>query len=623
MALAAIFMTSCSTKKESSIPAAFAHDIHSYANPELVRVRHLNLDLKVVFEQQTIQGTAILTIEQSGRDAKQLILDSRALQIDETEVSPDGLRYREANFSIGKEDKVLGAPLRIDIAADTRFVRIRYSTDPTATALQWLAPDQTAGKQHPFLYTQSQAIHARSWIPLQDSPGVRITYEAHVHAPAGLKAVMGATHVAASSDGGRSADPSVQNDFSFVMDEPIPSYLIALAVGDLAFEATGPRTGVWAEPSIVRKSADEFSDMEKMLEAAEKLYGPYRWTRYDVLVLPPGFPFGGMENPRLTFVTPTIIAGDKSLVSLIAHEMAHSWSGNLVTNATWSDFWLNEGYTVYIERRMIEELYGARRADMEAVLGYQDLQEELKIHPPADQILHVDLTGRDPDEGATQVPYEKGALFLRQIERDFGRPRFDAYLKQYFDHFAFQSITTAQSLEYLRSHLLEPGVQTAAKRPVSQIDINEWVFKPGLPASAQVPASDAFQPVDLALAKWLRGDQIDATEWSTQEWLYFLRGLPRDVGVTQMRRLDSRWQLTRSSNSEILDQWLLMAIRNHYEPAYPRLETFLLTVGRRKYVKPLYDALDLKRAGAIYERARPLYHPITQATLDALIAEKK
>jgi leukotriene-A4 hydrolase len=289
----------------------------------------LNLDLKVVFEQQTIQGTAILTIEHSGRDAQHLILDSRALQIDETELSPDGLRYREANFSIGKQDKVLGAPLRIDIAADTKFVKIRYSTDPTATALQWLAPDQTAGKQHPFLYTQSQAIHARSWIPLQDSPGVRITYEARVHVPAGLNAVMGATH----------AVPSIGNDFSFAMDEPIPSYLIALAAGDLAFEATGSRTGVWAEPSIVRKSADEFSDMEKMLEAAEKLYGPYRWTRYDVLVLPPGFPFGGMENPRLTFVTPTIIAGDKSLVSLIAHEMAHSWSGNLVTNATWSDFW--------------------------------------------------------------------------------------------------------------------------------------------------------------------------------------------------------------------------------------------------------------------------------------------
>jgi leukotriene-A4 hydrolase len=604
IAIAATLTTSCSMKKESGPRHSIAHDIHSYANPEQVRVNHLNLDLKIVFEQQTIQGTAILTIEQPieqpGHDSMQLILDSRALQIDLTEVSPDGFKYREAQFSIGKADKILGAPLRINIAPDTKFVKIRYSTDPTATALQWLTPEQTAGKQHPFLYTQSQAIHARSWIPLQDSPGIRVTYEARVHPPAGLKAVMGAALVDDNAD-----------DSRFVMDQPIPPYLIALAVGDLAFQATGPRTGVWAEPSVIQKAGAEFSDMEKMLEAAEKLYGPYRWGRYDVLVLPPSFPFGGMENPRLTFATPTVIAGDKSLVSLVAHEMAHSWSGNLVTNATWSDFWLNEGYTVYIERRILEELYGPRRAEMEAALGYQDLQDELKSHPPDDQILHMNLTGRDPDDGATAIPYEKGALFLRQIESAVGRERFDAYLKEYFDHFAFQSITTAQSLEYLRSHMLAPA------------DVNEWVYQPGLPASARVPASEAFQAVDLQLADWLRGKKIDTAEWSTQEWLHFLRGLPRELGAGRMRRLDSAWKLTESGNDEILDQWLLMAIRNHYEHAYPRLEEFLTTVGRRKYVKPLYDALDLKRATAIYDKARPLYHPITQATLDALIAAKK
>ena len=366
-----------------------AHDLHSYANPELARIRHLDLDLTVVFEQQTIQGIAVLTIEQTGRDTKQLVLDSRALQIDEAEVSPDGVKYQESRFSIGRSDKILGAPLRIDIAPNTRFVRIRYSTDPTATALQWLAPEQTVRKQHPFLYTQSQAIHARSWIPLQDSPGVRVTYEARIHVPKGLNAVMGATNCP--------RDNGSAGDCHFVMDQPIPSYLIALAVGDLAFQSTGPRTGVWAEPQIVGKAAAEFSDMEKMLEAAERLYGPYRWSRYDVLVLPPGFPFGGMENPRLTFATPTVITGDKSLVSLIAHEMAHSWSGNLVTNATWSDFWLNEGYTVYIERRIIEELYGPRRAEMEAALGYQDLQDELKSHSAAVHIVHFDLIGRDPD----------------------------------------------------------------------------------------------------------------------------------------------------------------------------------------------------------------------------------
>jgi hypothetical protein len=390
----------------------------------------------------------------------------------------------------------------------------------------------------------------------------------------------------------------------------VPSYLIALAVGDLAFRPTGPRTGVWAEPSVVDKAATEFSDMEKMLEAAERLYGPYRWTRYEVLVLPPSFPFGGMENPRLTFATPTVITGDKSLVSLVTHEMAHSWSGNLVTNATWSDFWLNEGFTVYLERRILEELYGPRRAGMEAALGYQDLQDELKSHQPIDQVLHIDLKGRDPDDGATSIPYEKGALFLRQIEQTFGRPKFDAWLKTYFDHFAFQSITTAQALDYMRANLFATDPQLAAKIPVEQ-----WVFEPGLPSSAPVPVSAAFRSID-------EGNIANTAAWSTQEWLHFLRGMPLQLTPERMRQLDASYRLTDSTNDEILDQWLLMAVRNRYEPAYPKLEEFLTTVGRRKYVKPLYDAMDLKEAAAIYDKARPLYHPITQATIDAILAAK-
>ena len=609
-------MTSCSTNTKDPALPSIAHDIHSYSNPDEVRVRHLSLDLTIVFEQQTIQGVAVLTIDRASHAFGQLRLDSRALQIDKTEISADGAKYRETAFGIGDADKILGAPLHIALAPDTKFVKIRYSTDPTATALQWLKPEKTAGKQRPFLYTQSQAIHARSWIPIQDSPGIRVTFEARVHTPAGLKAVMGAAR----------EDSKTPNEFHFKMDQPIPPYLIALAVGDLAFQSTGPRTGVWAEPSILPKAAAEFADMEKMLEAAEKLYGPYRWGRYDVLVLPPSFPFGGMENPRLTFATPTIIAGDKSLVSLVAHEMAHSWSGNLVTNATWSDFWLNEGYTVYIERRIIEELYGVERAEMEASLGYQELLDELKTHPPADQILHISLAGRDPDDGATEIPYEKGALFLRQLEHAFGRARFDAYLKSYFDQFAFQSITTAKSLDYMRGHLfvadpLTPGPQTNAAPP--HFDVKEWVYQPGLPESAKAPDSELFRKVDVEIVDWLKGRKIETGAWSTQEWLHFLRGLPDKLDAPHMRGLDSAWHFTQTGNDEILAQWLLMAVRNHYEPAYPRLEEFLMTVGRRKYVKPLYEALDPKRAAAIYDKARPMYHPITQATIDALIAAKK
>ncbi|MDE3199064.1 MAG: M1 family metallopeptidase, partial [Acidobacteriota bacterium] len=492
------------------------------------------------------------------------------------------------------------------IAPDTQFVRVSYSTSPSAAAaLQWLDPEQTAGKGHPFLYTQGEAILTRSWIPLQDSPAVRVTWDAHIKVPAGLKAVMSAPNCPDS------------NDCRFVMDHPVPSYLIALAVGDLKFQATGPRTGVWAEPSVLASAANEFSDTEKMVEAAEKLYGPYRWGRYDILVLPPSFPFGGMENPCLTFATPTVIAGDKSLVSLVAHELAHSWSGNLVTNATWSDFWLNEGFTVYFERRILEQLYGRNREEMEAALGYQDLQEELKAHPPHDQILNITLDGRDPDDGMTEIPYEKGALFLRAVEEKFGRPRLDAYLKDYFDRFAFQSITTKQSLEYMRTHLFAQDPATA-----SGIPVNEWVYQPGLPDSAPKPVAAAFEAVDRQVEAWLGGKPMESANWTTQEWLHFLRGLPEHLTPAQMRKLDTQFQLTAATNNEILAQWLLMAVRNHYGPANARLEEFLTTVGRRKYVKPLYAAMEPKQAQAIYEKARPLYHAVTQSTIDQMLSER-
>ena len=577
-------------------------DIHSYSNPDQIRVRHVDLDCDVLFDRKIIKGAATLTLERVST-APALILDTRKLTIHKVEVAD-----AESKFSLGAADPILGAPLTIPLPAGATRVRIEYSTSPEASALQWLDPPQTAGKKQPFLFTQSQAIHARSWIPLQDSPGVRVTYSAVVRTPKDLVAVMSAPN-----------DPNAPRtgEYRFRQPAAIPTYLIALAVGDLQFRKIGDRTGVYAEPEVVERAAAEFADTEKMLQTAEALYGPYRWGRYDLLVLPPSFPFGGMENPGLTFATPTILAGDKSLVSLVAHELAHSWSGNLVTNATWSDFWLNEGFTVYVERRILEKVYGRPREEMEAVLGRQELEREIAKLPAGDQLLHIDLKGRDPDDGVTSVPYEKGALMLRSLEERYGREKFDAFLRQYFDHFAFQSITTEVFVNYLQEHLLKGN---------SPIPLDEWLYKPGLPASAPRPSSDAFEKV---AAQAQAGDlsKVQTAGWTTQEWLHFLRALPRDLGAARMRELDRAFSLTRSGNSEILDEWLLMAVRNHYEPAYPRLEEFLASVGRRKYVKPLYEELmkspeGKARAEKIYRRARSGYHPITAGTVDGILAPK-
>lgn len=601
-------------------PPAHKIDVHSYSQPHLVAAKHVELDLTVDFDRKVLTGWAELGIVRTDPSAA-LVLDTRDLAVDRVETaSGEKGALSAGTFTLGKADPILGAPLTIPLPEGVNRVRIHYTTSPGASALQWLDPAQTSGRKRPFLFTQSQAIHARSWIPLQDSPGVRTTYRARIHTPKDLIALMSARRDF------RLANPKEEpnGEYTFRMPHRIPAYLIALAVGDLGFRQLGHRTGVWAEPSEVERAAKEFEDTERMIQAAEKLYGPYAWLKYELLVLPPSFPFGGMENPLLTFATPTIIAGDKSLVSLVAHELAHSWSGNLVTNATWSDFWLNEGFTVYVERRIQEAVYGEPRARMEAVLGRQELEDELRKLPAKDQLLYLDLKGRDPDDGVTAVAYEKGALFLLAIEQAFGRERFDRFLLLYFNNFHFQSITTRDFRDFLDKHLLQGDAQAAAKVPVE-----EWITQPGIPASAPKPVSDLFVPVDEAAKSWgaAGAKSPNTREWNTHQWLHFLRAFPADLGRPRMESLDRSFRFTRSANSEILSQWLLMAVRNQYEPAFPRLEQFLTSVGRRKFLKSLYEELvktpaGRKRAEAIYAKARPGYHPIAVSTIDQILGRK-
>lgn len=601
VAMLALLLAGCGA--ETTKMPEDARDVHSYGNPEKVRVRSVALDLTVSFAARTLAGAAILGVDvASGKDP--LIVDTRDLSIESVEVSGSGTSYSTAKWSVGSRDKILGAPLTVEVPAGTSFVRVRYSSKPEASGLQWLAPEQTAGKKQPFLFSQNQSIHARSWIPIQDSPGVRVTYTARIHTPKDLVALMSAEHKG-----------QVDGMFDFAMDTPIPAYLIALAVGDLKFQAAGPRTGVYAEPSVLAKAAAEFSDMEKMVAAVEQLYGQYRWGRYDLLILPPSFPYGGMENPRLTFATPTVIAGDKSLVGLVSHELAHSWSGNLVTNATWADFWLNEGFTTYIENRIQEAVYGPELAVMEQALDQRKLVEEMAELPKEGQILHADLKGKDPDEGTTGVPYVKGSLFVRLLEQTYGRATVDAYLRGYFDHFAFRSITTKEMVEYLQRELLDK--QTA------KIPLQEWIYEPGLPSSAPKAASARLEAAARDAKAFAASGAVPKGKWSTQEWLEFLAALP-ELKASQLAMLDKTFRLTQTGNSEILDKWLQLGIKADYAPVYPRVESFLLEVGRQKFIKPLYTELMKTPAGAerakkIYARARAGYHPIAQTAVDKIV----
>ncbi|MFQ5638574.1 MAG: M1 family metallopeptidase [bacterium] len=600
---------SCTSNNNYQQEDKMRKDVHSFSRPQEAVTTHLSLDLTVDFSKQQISGKASLTIDnKSGTD--KLYLDNRGLHVEKVTIGED---ESDASFSLGEPVPYLGRPLIVDITPQTQLVHVYYSTNPNAAAVQWLTPEQTAGGKHPFLFTQSQAILARTWIPCQDSPGIRITYDAKITTHPELMAVMSAEN---------GTEKNADGVYEFTMPQPIPSYLLALAVGDLEFRAIGKRSGVYAEPSVVEKAAWEFADTEKMIDAAEKLYGPYRWGRYDIIVLPPSFPFGGMENPRLTFATPTILAGDRSLVALIAHELAHSWSGNLVTNANWDDFWLNEGFTTYLEHRIMEEIYSAEYANMLAKLSFQDLQKEISDIEAVDTYLHLNLEGRDPDDGMTAVAYDKGHYFLRTCEKTFGREKWDSFLRTYFDEFAFHPMTSDKFVHYLRERLIEGDekLQTA-------LQIDAWVYGPGIPDNVVLAASDAFESVEAQAQVWLAGkpaQQLESSAWTTHEWVHFLRNLPASLSHNQMRELDSAFNLSKTGNSEILHAWLLHVIGNKYEPGYPALESFLTRQGRRKFLKPLYQKMaetpeGLEMARRIYQKARSTYHAISTNTIDEIL----
>ncbi len=606
LAIAGMLVLACANQRPLPAPTV---ENYSYSKPDDVAVTHLDLDLTVDFDHKTMTGTASFDID--NKTASRVIyFDTWALRIDGVETDDN----KNPRWTLGDSLELIGRPLSIAITRNTKRVIIRYRTTADARGVQWLSPEQTAGKEHPYLYTQSESIHARSWVPCQDTPSVRFTYSAHVRAPLGLLALMSASNPRAKTANG---------EYSFEMKQPIPSYLLALAVGDIDYRAISERSGVYTEPAGVDAAAWEFADLEKMISTAESLYGPYRWDQYDVLVLPPSFPYGGMENPRLTFATPTLIAGDRSLVSVVCHELAHSWSGNLVTNATWNDFWLNEGFTTYIERRLDEALYGKEYTDMQAMLGMRDLNldfDEVGRDGP-DAALYIKLDGRDPDETSTTIPYEKGYLFLRMLEESFGRDTFDAFLRKYFSEHAFQSMTTAKFVEYLKQELFKND-----EKKYADLKVDEWIYKGGLPSNAPTITSKRFDQVDTQIAAFVKGTpaaKLKTTGWTTNEWQRFLDNLPEPQPVARLVDLEKTFHFN-SANAVVERSWYPNVIAADWQASYPAIEHFLITIGRRYLVRPVYLKLaetpdGLAFARRVYAKARPGYQSLTQNGIDLVL----
>jgi aminopeptidase N len=593
---------------------ALAQDPLSYARYDQVRTTDVHLDLKADFTHKTLDGYAELTLNWLDKKARSLVLDTRQLSIARVQVQDAKGHWQAASYMLDKPDAKKGQALRIALPTQPEKVRVYYRTAPTASALQWLTPAQTLSGKRPFMFSQSETIDARSWAPVQDTPAVRFTYSAHVAAPAGMRVVM-------SAEGEQNA--TGQGGWNFRMPQPVPSYLLAIAIGELEVRNLGPRTAVYAEPARIEAAAFELADTEKMVAAAEALYGPYRWGGYDMLVLPPSFPIGGMENPRMTFLTPTMIAGDRSLNDLIAHELAHSWSGNLVTNASWKHWWLNEGFTTYVTTRIVENLYGREVADMNLQVEQEEAMASLKTIPAAKQAL---LT-RDPDvsdAGYTDegLAYPKGAWLLRTLEERVGREAFDPFLRGWFDQHAFQSATTEQFVTYLRKNLLEKFPEA-----MSEAELDEWLYGAGIPASANHVASPRLAALDAKREAWLKGElatpELAAKDWIALEWMHFLNDIDSKANAAQLKELDEAYKLRTSQNNEIAFRFYLASVHAGYNVREP-LNAFLMSVGRKKFVLPLYGALQKNPSEAawakdLYAKARPRYHPDTQAAADKLM----
>ncbi|WP_433765248.1 leukotriene A4 hydrolase C-terminal domain-containing protein [Flavobacterium ginsenosidimutans] len=609
--LVALFLTAIACqKKEQTEKTAAVTDEHSYSKPELAVAKHLDLDIKVDFDTQTISGKASWLIDNISK-GNEIIFDENTLNITKVTLGDD---EKETIFELGKDTEFHGKPLHITIEPNTTKVNIYYSTTKDAVALQWLKPEQTADKKKPFLFSQGESVWSRTWIPCQDSPGIRFTYNAKVTVPKDLLAVMSAVN------------PQKKNDtgvYTFKQDKAIPSYLMAIAVGDIEFQAIDNRTGVYAEPSMLKRSAYEFAELGKMVNAAEKLYGPYRWGRYDVLVLPPSFPYGGMENPNLTFLTPGVIAGDRSLTSLLAHELGHSWSGNLVTNATWDDIWLNEGFTTYVEHRIGEAIFGKKEFDMQNVITNKELVDNVAEYGDTnpDTRLKVSLTGRNPDDGISQIPYVKGYAFLRVIENAVGRDKFDPFIKNYFDSHAFKSITTEDFVKYLNENLIKGDKALADK-----IQLDNWIYKPGIPSNILPVSSAEFDAID-AIQKSRRETGVVGLSKkiiTTAEKQHFIDHLPADITAKEMEAIDKEFNFTKGGNFIIKRQWFVQAIRHQYKVADPAIEQFLIGISRTGSVMMLYKEMVKTPEGKvwakqIFDKAKSGYHATTIQAVEGVL----
>ena len=599
--LVAVALTSCTNSpKEVAEKIQVAKDPHSYANFDQVRVTHLDWDALIDVPKKLIEATEELTIEQI-QPGEELVLDSKGIEIKSIAVAPTDKKYATTTWKLDANDEILGQALRIKILPDTRFVKIAYVVEADAEGLLYMDANQSlTGK--PFVFSQSESLFARSWLLLQDAPQVRFTFSAKVQLPKGDSSLV----LMSAPDNPKQVNPS--GVYEFHQKNPLPSYLMSLAVGPLQYTNLGKRTGFYAEKPLVSKAKQDLAPVEKMLEASEKCFGAYPWERYDVLVLPERFPFGGMENPCITYASGTIITGDSSLVNVVIHEICHSWFGNLVTHSNWADIALTEGFTTWGELTVNRMLNGDELGDMLWINEIAALKEELEGYKPEQTQLYREM--KNPEDLFDYIPYTKGALFLEALKNQIGLERTLALLNKYLKKFAWKAASVEGFLSFLKAEISAEEYTT--------LKADAWFYEPGLPSNSPSFESPAFQTIGRSAKNWKNVKELSIATWKTPHWLHFLNSVyEQGATVEQLKQLEATHHLTQK-NSEIKLRFYRIAVKNNFEAVFPAMEAFLMKVGRKKLIVPIYKELCGVNKG---DYARKLikkanYHPITQIAID-------
>ncbi|PHH62455.1 hypothetical protein CDD81_7102 [Ophiocordyceps australis] len=578
------------------------------------RTRHTTVSFRLDFDKKRLVGSVLLQLEsQTDKESNLVVLDSAFVHVSSVLVNS-----KESEWELKPHSAPFGAPLHISVPhavckGELLDVAIHVETTDKCSALQWLTPAQTSNKKHPYMFSQCQAINARSIFPCQDTPDVKSTYTFNLTSI--LPVVASGVPV-----GDHDATPGTEKEYKFEQKVPIPSYLFAVASGDIAKASIGPRSVVVTGPNELADCKWELErDMEKFMEVAEGLIFPYKWGEYNVLVLPPSFPFGGMENPVYTFATPTIISGDRQNVDVIAHELSHSWSGNLVSNASWEHFWLNEGWTVYLERRIQAAIHGDADFDFSSIIGWKGLEDAIELFGKDHEYtkLVINHTNVDPEDVYSQVAYEKGFHFLYYLDRLVGRDNFDKFIPYYFTKWSGKSLDSFEFRDTFVDFFNELGDQDV-KNKVAAIDWDAKFYTPGLPPKPDFDTTMVTACYDLA-GKWndssFEPAAKDVEAFTANQKLVFLDKVQQTKAMSPERAqlLGKVYDFISSKNAELRTAYYLVALKANDATSFYGAAELLGTVGRMKFVRPLFRALnkvDRELALNTFAKNRDFYHPI-------------